>query len=361
MKKEKRVHLLDSLIEMTQYRDRELIASSMAKTLYDLLETKKIELYAVHRVSDPVVLNLLARIDSYGVSTQPDCRSKAFVREPGQAIVRCLEKREVVVLDTPDGKEKQEGKQVIFPILDKKGRVVSILINHCTEMTPEHRRLTEGVLQLYHNYLSLLEDSQRDRLTGLLNRETFIHAINKIIAKHRKKKRKRTYPYSTRRDYPDENYTYWMGLMDIDHFKHINDGYGHLYGDEVLILIVRIMQATFREDDLLFRYGGEEFIVVLKVPVKKDAAVAFERFRQSVEAYQFPQVGRVTVSIGYVQITGSDFPLTVVGRADKALYYAKEHGRNRLFNYEDLVAAGELPGDEEDEEIYGEGEGFELF
>ncbi len=355
--KKKKVHILDSLIEMTQYRDRELIALSLTKTLYELLETEKVELYAVHKADEPVVLNLLARIDSSGVSTKPDFQARAFAEKPGQAIVQCLEKREVVVLDLPSENEKQ----AIFPVLDKEENVVALLINHCTEITPEHQRLTGGVLQLYHNYISLLEDSQRDRLTGLLNRETFIGALDKIIEKREKKKDKKPGPRSTRRDYPEEDYTYWMGLMDIDHFKRINDGFGHLYGDEVLILVVRIMQATFRQEDLLFRYGGEEFIAVLRVPGKEDAELAFERLRHTVDAYQFPQVGHVTLSIGYVQITGSDFPLTVVGRADKALYYAKEHGRNCMFNYEDLVARGELPGDEEDEETHGEIDGFESF
>ena len=121
------------------------------------------------------------------------------------------------------------------------------------------------------------------------------------------------------------------------------------------------MQASFRQEDLIFRYGGEEFIVVLKVPEKKDATSAFERFRCTVGAYDFPQVEQVTVSIGYVQITGNDFPLTVVGRADKALYYAKEHGRNCIFNYETLVEQGELPGEEADKMFEEKDNGFESF
>lgn len=354
MKKKKTALILDSLIEMTQYRDRQLIAISLVKTLYELLRANKIELYAVHKADEPVVLNLLAGIDSYGLSSNPDHPAKEFAKKPGQAVVQCIKRREMVVLELPAAKEMQ----VIFPVLDNEGEVVSLLINHCTENKLQHQRLTEGVIRLYYNYLSLLEDSQRDRLTRLLNRETFINEINKIISMRRKKTSEKLYPKSTRRKVREKDYTYWMGLIDIDHFKRINDGYGHLYGDEVLILVVRIMNATFRKEDLLFRYGGEEFIVVLKVPDKKGAAIGLERFRKTVEAYKFPQVGQVTVSIGYVQITGDDFPLTVVGRADKALYYAKEHGRNCLFNYEDLVEQGELTGDEEDKE---EGEGIEFF
>jgi two-component system cell cycle response regulator len=357
MKKEQTVYILDSLIEMTRYRDRELIAASLVKTLYDFAPAEKVEFYAVHKAKNPVILNLLARVDANGVSSQPDTPSRKFSQKPGRAIIQCLEKREIVVLEIPGTKKIQ----LIFPVVDNNGDVTGLLINHCIQTNPEYLRLAEGVLQLYHNYLSLLEDSQRDRLTGLLNRETFIGEINKIISERREKTRDRIFPNSTRRKFPEEEYTYWMGLLDIDHFKRINDGYGHLYGDEVLILIVRTMQTSFRKEDLMFRYGGEEFIVVLKVPEKKNAESAFERFRCTVEAYDFPQVGRVTVSIGYVQITGNDFPLTVVGRADKALYYAKEHGRNIIFNYETLVEQGELPGDEVDK-VFGEkNDGFESF
>ncbi|MCP5107344.1 MAG: GGDEF domain-containing protein [bacterium] len=353
MKKKQTVHMLDSLIEMTQYRDRELIAGSLVNTLYELLAAKKIELYAVHKAEKPVVLNLLARIDSYGLSSIPDTPAKEFEEKPSRAIIRCIRNREIVILKQPDNE-----MQVIFPILDKKEEVVSLVINHCSKNSSENQRLTEGVLRLYHNYLSLLEDSQRDRLTGLLNRETFINALNKVIEKHRKRKDEKAYPHSTRQEYKEKDYTHWLGLLDIDHFKRINDNYGHLYGDEILIMVVRMMQSTFRKEDLLFRYGGEEFIVVLRVPNKESAVIAFERFRKRLESYQFPQVGKVTVSIGYVQIKDDDFPLTIVGKADKALYYAKEHGRNCLFNYEELVEQGELAGEEEDLEHE---EGVEFF
>lgn len=339
MKKEITIQILDSLSRMTRYRDQELMAKSLVKILHELLKVKKIELYSIQKADEPVTLNLLARRDSSGLSSKPDNTPGELTVEEGQAIVRCIKKREVIVLDLPAVKDKQ----VIFPVLDKKGVIVNLLINYCTENSNVHERLIGGILQLYYNFMSLLQESQHDRLTGLLNRETFIDAINKIITSGSKETSEELYPQSRRRIYSEDVYTYWLGLVDIDHFKHINDQYGHLYGDEVLVILSHIMQATFRKGDKLFRYGGEEFIVVLKVPNKEGAATALERFRRTVQAYEFPHPEQVTVSIGYVKISGNEFPLTVVSRADQALYYAKEHGRNRLDCYEDLAAQGKLP------------------
>jgi diguanylate cyclase (GGDEF)-like protein len=124
--------------------------------------------------------------------------------------------------------------------------------------------------------------------------------------------------------------------MDIDHFKKVNDTFGHLMGDEVLLHFSQCMNSTFREYDLLFRVGGEEFVVVLKNVSMDLARTVFERFRQVVENHYFPQVGRITTSIGVTEITGNDLPVTTMDRADQALYYAKDHGRNQVLFYESL-------------------------
>src|SRR5205085_360480 len=134
----------------------------------------------------------------------------------------------------------------------------------------------------------------------------------------------------------------WLGVIDIDHFKRVNDTFGHLIGDEVLLLLATMMKVSFRTYDKLFRFGGEEFVVLLKPTDSNNAHAAFERFRKDIEARNFPQVGRITVSIGYARIGPKDQPTVVIDRADEALYWAKEHGRNRTFNYETLIASGEL-------------------
>ena len=127
----------------------------------------------------------------------------------------------------------------------------------------------------------------------------------------------------------------------MDHFKLVNDRFGHLYGDEVLILIANILRSSFRSHDRIFRFGGEEFVVLLRSTTLSMAHKVFNRFRLAVQEYNFPQVGRVTVSLGFVS-TAKGSPVEILGQADQALYYAKEHGRNQVCFYDDLVASGQL-------------------
>jgi diguanylate cyclase (GGDEF)-like protein len=196
---------------------------------------------------------------------------------------------------------------------------------------------------IYQNQLSILNESECDRLTGLLNRKTFDDKIAKILLANRDSS-DRKMPVEHRRMLRPKKGTNWLAMLDIDHFKRINDTFGHLYGDEVLLLLSRLMKKSFRNADLLFRYGGEEFIVVLPSLEVQDVWVTLERFRKAVESFPFPQVGKVTVSIGFVDMGSQYVPATVVGHADQALYYAKRNGRNRICSYEDLIAAGELSG-----------------
>ena len=131
-------------------------------------------------------------------------------------------------------------------------------------------------------------------------------------------------------------------MMDIDHFKRINDQFGHVYGDEVLILLANIMRGSFRNYDRLYRFGGEEFVVLMRKVSYEEVAHKLEFFRKKMEAYLFPQVGKVTISIGFIQINPGDSPSNVLGHADEALYFAKEHGRNQVQCYATLLEQGLL-------------------
>jgi diguanylate cyclase (GGDEF)-like protein len=92
----------------------------------------------------------------------------------------------------------------------------------------------------------------------------------------------------------------------------------------------------------VFRFGGEEFVVLLRSATLDSAWKIIDRFRANVEQHDFPQVGRVTVSVGFVSIGAFDSPDVTLGHADQALYYAKSNGRNRACHYDDLVAHGLL-------------------
>jgi diguanylate cyclase (GGDEF)-like protein len=141
------------------------------------------------------------------------------------------------------------------------------------------------------------------------------------------------------RRHPPDARSQWLAVVDIDHFKRVNDKFGHLYGDEVLILVANILRASFRSHDRVFRFGGEEFVILLRSATLVDARMIFERFRASVENYAIPQVGKVTVSIGFASI-GVETPVVILGHADQALYHAKENGRNRVCYYDELRDQG---------------------
>ena len=130
-------------------------------------------------------------------------------------------------------------------------------------------------------------------------------------------------------------------ILDIDHFKHINDDYGHLAGDLVLKRVAEIIAAELRQTDVLCRYGGEEFSVLLPQTPLVGARTTAERIRLAVERCQFYAVDselQVTVSIGFAEYVRHEDPERTFQRADEALYRAKDGGRNRSMAASLMVA-----------------------
>lgn len=161
-----------------------------------------------------------------------------------------------------------------------------------------------------------LEDlATQDALTGALNRRAFIDRFNQIrvsgIARHK---------------------VLTLILLDIDHFKRVNDEHGHATGDEVLVQITRLLKDQCRGEDICARFGGEEFAVLMETSSMAAADACAERLRQAIADFGFGAVGQVTVSLGFVQVT--EDPNTPFNSwyeaADAALYAAKSKGRNRV-------------------------------
>lgn len=177
----------------------------------------------------------------------------------------------------------------------------------------------------YCHQLCSLEGTYRDNLTGLYNRKAFDLRMHSLLNKK----------FPARRKNMSLPSVYVM--LDIDHFKDINDLHGHLYGDETLTIIAKIMTDSFREYDLLFRYGGEEFAAVLMDIDNEVCKKVLDRFRYKVENHLFPKKDTVTISIGYTDFNRDLTVEQLIDQADKALYYGKQHGRNAIHQYQSLV------------------------
>lgn len=123
-------------------------------------------------------------------------------------------------------------------------------------------------------------------------------------------------------------------MIDLDHFKSINDEYGHVYGDYVLKEVAKILKSSIRESDFVGRYGGEEFIVFLPETNIKSAEIVAEKLRQSVEDYNFEKIkSKITISCGVGEISIKYKTIeSFIEEIDKKLYMAKEQGRNKVMS-----------------------------
>ncbi len=156
-----------------------------------------------------------------------------------------------------------------------------------------------------------------DALTGLSNRVAFEERLGEELAR-------------LRRGLDSLS----LMVLDIDHFKTINDTYGHLTGDNVLARLGAVFRQRLRASDFAARFGGEEFVILLPETRLDGAAQAAEVYRRAVEKLTFPLTDgpalSVTISIGVTEVTPEDTPESAFGRADAALYEAKRGGRNRV-------------------------------
>ncbi len=178
-----------------------------------------------------------------------------------------------------------------------------------------------AIFKMKYQYTEKEFMSVLDGLTGLYNRRQFEISLEQ---EHNRTKR-----------HPSD---FSLAILDIDFFKKVNDTYGHQYGDYVLKTVADLMKQSFRKTDLLYRYGGEELIMIMPETNIEGAQIPVQRLRRMVEEYDFDYNGvkaKVTVSIGLTMnyqnlATSAD----ILKSADQALYRAKEGGRNRVVMYE---------------------------
>lgn len=165
-------------------------------------------------------------------------------------------------------------------------------------------------------YKQAVEKAYNDPLTGLNNRAAFDKSIEQEI------------DLASRHDH-----SLSLMMLDLDRFKQINDNYGHIVGDAVLKSFADCIMECMRSSDIVFRYGGEEFVILLRNTQIKGAKLLAERMRENVENIKFDHNNiklSISVSIGLAEFKDGDDRLTLVDRADTLLYKAKDSGRNKV-------------------------------
>jgi diguanylate cyclase (GGDEF)-like protein len=184
------------------------------------------------------------------------------------------------------------------------------------ELRVTNEELRQQLLAVERLRAELAELVTRDSLTGLRNRRYLIDALEQELARARSGGE----PLS-------------VVMLDIDHFKRVNDRYGHVVGDEVIIATARRITNAIREGDTAARYGGEEFLLVLPGCTAASARRRVEALRELCAASPLVVDGQAvdtTISAGIAEYLGSDSPAALIEAADQALYAAKMHGRNRV-------------------------------
>ena len=327
-------NLFESVIHITEERDKRSLEKALIDTLSDFIEFDALILLRVPHNSNGKYLEVAVSTPT----TAAQDKLKLILHEYGDQRV---ERDDITALCIDKNEITQDKKSVIcrtlFPI-NVNNRVAGIIDIYGYQSTGETENLIRGFIRVYSNFLSIINDNEHDALTGLLNRKTFDVQLSELLSTSSSENNSASTDVERRAS----NNQHWVGMLDIDLFKNINDNFGHVYGDEILLLFADLMKKTFRNGDLLFRYGGEEFVVVLTVASNSDAFMVLDRFRQKIESFNFPKVGHVTVSAGMVKVGTQEHPATLLEHADKALYYAKKNGRNQVHDYHELIKEGLL-------------------
>jgi diguanylate cyclase (GGDEF)-like protein/PAS domain S-box-containing protein len=246
----------------------------------------------------------------YPTLIRPDMRDEAmkfFGRQFVKKISNTYSEYPIIV---KDGREIWFGQNTQLIFQDGKAVAFQSVARDITE----RKRAEEALMESENRYreLSILDD-----LTQLYNSRHFYNQLRMEIDRASRYHQPLT-----------------LLLLDIDNFKLFNDAYGHLEGDQVLSRLGQVLKKQLRQSDSAYRYGGEEFIILLPMTTSKDAAVAAERIRTDFKEENFsPITGKdvhMTVSIGMGQYQSQEDMKTFVARVDQLMYQAKKNGKDRV-------------------------------
>jgi diguanylate cyclase (GGDEF)-like protein len=336
------IDLISHVVKISSCRDRTEINAAVVDTLVNLFHPLAV---TIHRCYASKKKTILFSCASYGPNGRiirnaylPDHQHCRLIeRDP--LLNQCRKELSAVLDFQEDGSHR-----IVFPINRMDQPIYMLDITLPEHFSADKRITLMGLIEYFGNHIGLLDYGESDTLTGLASRKTFDKHLFELLGNSTADELLRGFmtPCTARRRGNSNGDTHWLAVCDIDHFKSVNDNFGHLIGDEVLIMVSQVMQQSFRFDDQLFRFGGEEFVALLQPTTEASAMATLERFRADIEKQVFSRVGHITISIGFSRLQENDTPTDVIDRADDALYYAKRHGRNQVCAYENLVANGQL-------------------
>ncbi|QOY55639.1 diguanylate cyclase [Candidatus Sulfurimonas marisnigri] len=217
-----------------------------------------------------------------------------------------------------DGMLLKQGKkyELNAQIRRKKGDILHVQVKTQSLMIDNNIHFLSIISDITHKIKEhdrLKQFAYVDALTGIYNRRKFDELLEVEYSRAKRYKRNLSALF-----------------FDIDHFKKVNDNFGHDIGDDVLKMMAHLVKSNIRETDFFARWGGEEFIVLLPETSLEDALTIAEHIRSGIESKMFEIVGKITVSIGVSKIKEKERIETFIKRLDNALYKAKHEGRNKV-------------------------------
>ncbi len=343
--------LIQHLIKLTDHRERDLLELTLSKALIDLLPLQSVVISRVLSEAGVGRWMPVTRLDARGGGSVTDPLRVDFETLPRledeKYRLRCIRTHQRVEVAL----EGDAGPRITcIPLFDSSQAEDEgvVEIQSPKALTDKELESVEIVQHVFRNMYRLLAYSDRDGLTGLLNRkaldDTFYNAVLEELdegsgADALRLGAKVTAGQERRHRVPPN---YWLGTVSVDHFGAIGEKSGHLIAEEVLLLVARILNNTFRTYDRIYRLGGEQFAVLMHCPEEPLVLAAFERFRANMDKFNFPQVGHITACGGFTRITADDSPSTALERAERAVDYGQHNNGNQVFSYGDLVRKGAL-------------------
>lgn len=312
------VDIVGEIAGFTSLRDVDLLELSLLQSIYGILNPSKVSLTSVDSSN-----TILKQVD-YSATEHGTITTKV---PASNDLVAAFTKLVDSELDFCSVDTKEGGALTLFVIVNNRRVSRYIIIeSDGANISKAHAQQISGMVKIFQNFKQVLQEAQIDELTGLSNRKTFDHIIRKLHESDLSSSPK----IENDKRAEKENQKYWLVLADIDHFKKINDTHGHLMGDEVLVRIAQSFQSALRKDDFIFRYGGEEFALIICTNDEAELDQILERVRTTISSITIPNIGNITISMGCIELIESRFYLESLEYADQALYQSKENGRDQV-------------------------------